>query len=40
MKVNLEILIYAALIALSVILLVIASLSYQFSATKLIYGGF
>jgi hypothetical protein len=39
-KLNLETLIYAALITLSVILLIVACFSYQFSATKLIYGGF
>jgi hypothetical protein len=39
-KISLESLIYAALIVLSVIVLVLGFLSYEFTDTKLIYEGF
>ena len=39
-KLNLEVLIYVAVIVLSVIALVLSLLSYQFTDTKLVYEGF
>jgi hypothetical protein len=39
-KLNLEVLLYAAVIVLSVIALVLSLMSYQFTDTKLIYEGF
>ena len=39
-KLNLETLIYVAVIVLSLIVLTLGFLSYQFTDTKLIYEGF
>jgi hypothetical protein len=39
-KLNLETLIYVAVIVLTVIALILSYMSYQFTDTKLIYEGF
>jgi hypothetical protein len=39
-KTNLEALIYVAVVALSLIALTLGFLSYQFTDTKVVYGGF
>jgi len=39
-KVNLETLIYVAVIVLALIALILSATSYQFTDTKLIYEGF